>query len=231
MSQKQTASSPTLSGPLPLSVWCVAAAFGTYFCMYAFRKPFTAATYEGAALAGISYKVVLVTTQVLGYTLSKFLGIRIIAEMDPRRRAGMILLLVAAAEGALFLFGLTPRPFNFIWLFVNGLPLGMVFGLVLGFLEGRRQTEALTAGLCASFIMADGVVKSAGAHVLAAGVSEYWMPFVTGALFAPALGLCVWMLGRIPAPSRPDVAARSERTPMSREERGFFLRRTGVGSS
>jgi hypothetical protein len=29
----------------PLSVWCVTAAFGAYFCMYAFRTPFTAATY------------------------------------------------------------------------------------------------------------------------------------------------------------------------------------------
>jgi hypothetical protein len=26
------------------SAWCLVAAFGTYFCMYAFRKPFTAAT-------------------------------------------------------------------------------------------------------------------------------------------------------------------------------------------
>jgi Family of unknown function (DUF5690) len=36
----------------------------------------------------------------------------------------------------------------------------MVFGLILGFLEGRRHTEALTAGLCASFILADGTSKS-----------------------------------------------------------------------
>ena len=36
-----------------------------------------------------------------------------------------------------------------VWLFVNGLPLGMVFGLVIGFLEGRKVTEALSAGpLC-----------------------------------------------------------------------------------
>ena len=64
---------------------------------------------------------------------------------------------------------MTPAPFNLVWLFCNGVPLGLVFGLVLGFLEGRRHTEALAAGLCSSFIVADGVTKSAGASLLQAG--------------------------------------------------------------
>ena len=38
----------------------------------------------------------------------------------------------------------------------------MVFGLVLGFLEGRRMNECMAAGLCASFILADGFTKSVG---------------------------------------------------------------------
>ena len=36
----------------------------------------------------------------------------------------------------------------------------LVFGLVLGFLEGRRMTEAFVAGLCASFILADGITTT-----------------------------------------------------------------------
>ena len=86
------------------------------------------------------------------------------------RRAFGILLLIVWAELALLLFGLTPRPWNAVWLFANGLSLGMVFGLVLGFLEGRRVTEALTAGLCCSFILADGVMKSLGTWLLVGGV-------------------------------------------------------------
>ena len=82
---------------------------------------------------------------------------------------------------------------------------------MLSFLEGRQHTEALTAGLCTSFIVADGVVKSAGAELLKAGVSEYWMPVCAGLLFVLPLLLFAWMLSRIPAPSRSDVAARSER--------------------
>lgn len=132
---------------LGLSLWTVVAAFGSYFCMYGFRKPFTAAGYEEFHLLGLSYKSVLVTSQVLGYTLSKFIGIRVISEMPPARRGRTILLLVGIAQTALLLFALVPAPWNFILLFVNGLPLGMVFGLVLEFLEGRRATEVLAAGL------------------------------------------------------------------------------------
>lgn len=145
------------------SAWATAAAFGTYFCMYAFRKPFTAAEFEGSEVAGIDFKTVLVTAQVIGYTLSKFVGIRIVSEMPPRLRPLAIVLLILAAEVALVLAGATPRPWNAVWLFCNGLPLGMVFGLVLGCLEGRRVSEVLTAGLCASFIVADGAMKSVGA--------------------------------------------------------------------
>lgn len=217
------------AGRLTLSAWCLVAAFGTYFCMYAFRKPFTAASYAEEMVWGIGYKTVLVTAQVLGYMLSKFLGIKVIAEIAPQRRIGLLLVLIGVAEVALLLFAMTPAPWNAIWMFVNGLPLGLVFGLVLGFLEGRRQTEALTAGLCASFIVADGVVKSVGASLLRLGVSEAWMPFLVGFLFVPPLLLFVGMLTRIPAPSRVDVAERGERVPMAWAERGEFFHRYRTG--
>lgn len=220
---------PVSPDGLALSAWCVAAAFGTYFCMYAFRKPFTAGAYQDVSLAGIGFKTILVTAQVLGYTLSKFLGIKVIAEAKPHRRVALLLALLTIAEAALLLFGLTPAPYNGIWLFINGIPLGMVFGLVLGFLEGRRQTEALTAGLCASFIVADGVTKSAGAFLLQAGVSEYWMPFFTGLLFVPPLLFFVWMLSRIPRPSIQDLVARSERMPLDSLQRWRLFRRYATG--
>lgn len=214
-----------------LSLWSVVAAFGAYFCMYGFRKPYTAAVFADVAVWGIGYKTVLVTAQMLGYMLSKFIGIKVIAEMPPQRRAAGILVLVAIAEASLLLFGLIPPPYSLVCLFINGLPLGMVFGLVLGFLEGRRMTEALAAGLCASFILADGVAKSVGAMLLARGVSEPWMPFSAGLLFAGPLMLFVWMLSRIPPPDRDDVAHRSQRSPMTRTERWELFARHGGGLS
>lgn len=214
-----------------LAAWCVIAAFGTYFCMYAFRKPFTAAGFADYEWGGIGYKTLLVTTQVLGYTLSKFIGIKVIAEMNPARRAAAILLLIGIAETALLAFALVRPPFHLISLFLNGLSLGMVFGLVLGFLEGRQLTEALSAGLCASFIVADGVVKSVGAYLLVLGVSEFWMPFAAGAVFVPPLLIFVWMLARIPPPAPDDVSHRGQREPMDRTDRRRFFRRYAVGLS
>ncbi|MBS0210965.1 MAG: hypothetical protein JSS27_18635 [Planctomycetes bacterium] len=205
------------------------AAFGTYFCMYGFRKPFTAAGFEELSLWGIGYKTVLVSAQVFGYMLSKFLGIKVIAEIAPNRRAFGILVLVALSQAALLGFGLTPAPYNAIFLFLNGLPLGMVFGMVLGALEGRALTELLAAGLCASFIVADGFTKSVGGWLLAAGVSESWMPFTAGLVFLLPLVVFVAMLGCLPPPSERDVAARSERQPMTAADRREFFLRYAVG--
>ncbi|MGL4550058.1 MAG: DUF5690 family protein [Gemmataceae bacterium] len=214
---------------LAVSAWCVVAAFGAYFCMYAFRKPFTAASYAGHPVAGVEFKAVLVIAQVFGYMLSKFIGIKVVSELPPARRVGLILGLIGAAQLALVLFGLTPAPYNAVWLFFNGLPLGMVFGVVTGFLEGRRHTEALTAGLCASFIVADGVVRSAGAMLLTAGVSESWMPAAAGLLFTPPLLLFAWMLARVPPPTEADVEERSERTTLDASQRGAFYARYATG--
>lgn len=211
------------------AVWATIAAFGCYFCMYAFRKPFTVGDYRDTVLAGIGFKTVLVTSQVVGYMVSKFIGIKVIAELAPHRRAMAILYMVLVAELALVLFGVIPRPWNALCLFANGLPLGMVFGLVLGMLEGRTLTEALTAGLCASFILADGVMKSLGAWLLLQGVPEDWMPAAAGAIFLLPLGLCVGMLARIPPPDQRDIAARAVRSTMDRDTRWSFARRHFIG--
>ena len=225
------------AGPFGFSAWCIAAAFITYFCMYAFRKPFTAGTFEGTALPGnflsdIGYKTILVTAQIVGYTLSKFLGIKFVSEMPATRRVIGILTLIGIAELALLLFAVTPPPWNFVWLFFNGLPLGMVFGLVLSFLEGRQLTEALAAGLCASFIWASGVVKTVGRVLIVDyQVSEFRMPFYTGLLFIVPLLIGVWMLSQIPHPSEEDIALRSKRPPMTRDERRAFLKRHALGLS
>lgn len=220
-----TSADESESNPLIGMLWAMVAAFGAYFCMYGFRKPFTAASYADAEVWGIGFKTILVTSQVFGYMVSKFIGIKVIAEMPPHRRAVTMIWLILTAEAALVLFGIVPRPWNAACLFLNGLPLGMVFGLVQGFLEGRRATELLVAGLCASFILADGMTKSVGSWLLSQGVTEDWMPSAAGAVFLIPFGLCVAMLARVTPPTRQDVAARSARDAMNlADRRGFFLR-------
>ncbi|MFO1064534.1 MAG: DUF5690 family protein [Pirellulales bacterium] len=211
------------------AAWSIGAAFGTYFCMYGLRKPFTAASFSdnvdlNADGWTVTFKVILVTAQTMGYMLSKFIGIKVISEMPPHRRAAVILALCTAAEVSLLLFAVLPRPWSAVCLFLNGLPLGMVFGLVLGFLEGRRLTELLTAGLCFSFIFADGVVKAVGKWLLDHSVSETWMPAAAGGLFLLPLAVGAWMLSLIPPPSTADQNARAVRDTMtSRERRQLYL--------
>ncbi|MEO8268403.1 MAG: DUF5690 family protein [Aureliella sp.] len=210
-------------------IWAIVAAFGTYFCMYAFRKPFTVSQYTDVTAWGWQYKTIAVVAQVMGYALSKFIGIKVLSELPPQRRAISLIGLIVCAEIALVLFGAIPAPYNILCLFLNGLPLGMVFGLVLGFLEGRQRTEALSAGLCTSFILADGVTKSVGKALLEAGVHPFWMPAAAGAIFLLPLLLFVWMLNRIPQPSAADVTARSQRSPLSSSERRAFFQRYAWG--
>src|SRR6201996_2255824 len=114
-----------------------AAGFCAYFAMYAFRKPFTAATFEGVPgwHFPLDYKIALVLAQVAGYALSKFIGVKVVSEIDPRRRAAAILGLIGISWLALVGFALLPAPWNVVAMFVNGLPLGMIWGLVYGFME------------------------------------------------------------------------------------------------
>ncbi|MGE8222138.1 MAG: DUF5690 family protein [Stenotrophomonas sp.] len=210
---------------LALTVFAGSAALSTYACMYAFRKPFAAASFDDQHLFGADYKVWLVVAQVLGYMCSKFIGVRVIGELRAERRASLLLGLIGISWLALLGFALVPAPWNIPFLFLNGLPLGMVWGLVFSYLEGRRTTEAMGAILASSFIMASGVVKSVGKWLLLQGVSEFWMPFLCGLLFLPLLLVSVRMLERIPAPDAADLRERSPRLPMDRAQRRAFVRR------
>src|SRR5580698_347876 len=71
--------------------------FIVYTCMYGFRKPFTSASFNGQTLFGVSYKVVLVISQVIGYMLGKFYGIRFIGSLQPSKRAKTIIRLIFTA--------------------------------------------------------------------------------------------------------------------------------------
>lgn len=211
--------------------WCILAAFGTYFCMYAFRKPFTAGTYTGLSLWNIHYKTILIISQVLGYMLSKFIGIKIISELKSSQRKKLIIGLILFAELSLLLFGLLHQPYNFIFLFLNGLPLGMVWGIVFSYLEGRRFTEVLAMGLSISLIVSSGILKTAYFEIddLFPTVTEFWMPALVGLLFLPLFFLFVWMLSIIPKPTETDTLLRTERVPMTKDDKIIVLKEFGFG--
>ena len=186
--------------------------------------------FDGVRFMGIDYKIWLVTFQVMGYAASKFFGIKIISELKASSRSAGILLMVVVAGLSWLFFAITPRPFNLIFLFTNGFPLGLVWGMVFGFLEGRRDTDALGAGMAISFIFSAGLCKSAGAWVMRDWhVSETWMPFTTALLFTGPLLLFLWLLDQAPPPTVLDEQLRTRRQPMNKKERVEFLKTFAVG--
>ena len=199
-------------------------AFCVYTCMYAFRKPFTAANFSSLSFAGIDYKVWLVITQTIGYTLSKFYGIRFIGELKKEQRTAAILGFIGVAWLALLFFAIIPSPYNILFLLLNGFPLGVIYGLVFSYLEGRRSTELLGAVLASSFIFASGFTQSVGKTILLRWhISEWWMPFVTGAVFVLPTLLFTGLLSLTPKPTKEDMAMRTNRVPMNKEQRRRFI--------
>lgn len=205
------------------------AAFGTYFCMYAFRKPFTVATFSDLAFWGIDYKILLIIAQILGYTLSKFLGIKIISEMKLKGRVFYLIGFILFAELALLGFAIIPAPYNIICLFLNGLPLGMIWGIVFSYIEGRKVTELLGVILSSSFIVSSGVVKTIGKWTMDSwNISETWMPFVTGLLFVAPLVLFAVVLEKLPKPTEEDNQLRAIRNPLTKLERKEVFKQYAV---
>ena len=236
------------NAPAPLfAAYAITAAFSTYFCMYAFRKPFAAAKFEGEFFlnSAVALKTAIVISQIIGYALSKYIGIKVCSEVSPTRRAITLVALIAWAQLALVAYGLVPNNLKVAAIFFNGLPLGMVWGLVVWYLEGRGTSELLLAGLSCSYIVSSGIVKDIGRAMMEGGVadwwrqvpligqvigallgkvSESWMPAVTGLHFLPLFLLAVWMLNQLPRASASDVAARSERKTMTGADRLAFVR-------
>jgi len=213
-----------LSKEKGIALYAALVAFGTYVFVFGFRKSFTVCTFEGMSFGPIAYKTALVICQMLGYLMAKFYGIRFISGLQKANRYKIIFLLTGIAWLAWLLFALVPAPYNVLFLFLNGFPLGMLWGVVFSYVEGRRSTDFIGAALAVSFIFSAGWVKSVGGWLMQSfHVSEFWVPFCTGLVFAIPLVICVLGLERVPAPSPADEALRTPRVPMTGADRKNLL--------
>jgi MFS family permease len=221
-----TVSKP-LAGKFSASpVYAAMITFLTYAMVYGFRKPFTVATYEDVSpVFGVGYKSCLVISQVLGYMMSKFYGVKFIAELKRFGRGKMILALVGISWLALLFFAIIPAPYNIPVLLLNGFPLGLIWGIVFSFVEGRKATDFIGAALAVSFIFSSGFVKTVtGFLQLQFAIPEFWLPFFAGLAFLIPLLLFIWLLEKIPPPSASDQLLRTERKPMLKEDRKTYLK-------
>ncbi len=214
-----------------VALYAALVTFLAYATVYAFRKPFTVGGFEQQPMVlGIHYKDALVISQVLGYMMSKFYGIRFISELKKHGRGRVILLLVAVSWMALLLFAWVPAPWNVIFLFINGFPLGMIWGVIFSYVEGRKATDFIGAALAVSFIFSSGFVKSVAKWLLIDfHITDQWLPFATGLVFLIPLLLFVFLLERIPPPSESDIQLRVSRQPMDRQKRKQFFSKFSTG--
>jgi Family of unknown function (DUF5690) len=206
------------------------AAFSTYLCFYPFRRAYIAATFSELFYFGVNFKILIITAQVLGFAVSKGIGVKVVSEMLPKNRAKNLLIFTALSWACMLLFGLCPAPYNLFFVFLGSLPLGLFYGVILGFLEGRRVTDLLVASLTASFIVGSGFAKSVGKWLLDDWhISEFMMPFVADSIMYIPLAISVYFLAKIPAPNAQDIVERVERKPMTKTDRKEFISEFRLG--
>ena len=212
------------------ALYAACVSFLAYASVYAYRKPFTIATFEGIAFWGISYQSLLIISQGLGYMMSKFYGIKFISELKEKGRWKSSLILIGSAWACLLLFAIVPPPYGMICMFINGFMLGFMWGIVFSYVEGRRATDFIGTVMAVSFIFAGGFTRSVGKWLMLEwNVSEAWMPFLTGLVFLIPLLIFLFLLERMPKPDKEDVEERTKREAMTPADRKKFLRLFGGG--
>ena len=201
-------------------LWAGGAALLSYSLVYALRKPYTAASFENVDVFDMDYKVVVTIAQIIGYVISKFMGIKLISELRREERLKFILTSVVMAELSLVFFGLLSAPYNIAAMFLNGLSLGCMWGVIFSFIEGRRMTDILASLLGVSMVISSGMAKSVGLYVMNnLHVNEFWMPALIGAVALPLLALLGYALNRLPEPTEEDIAMKSERATLNGKQR------------
>ena len=101
----------------------------------------------------------------------------------------------------------------------------MLWGVVFSYVEGRKSTDFIGAALAVSFIFASGWVKSVGAWLMVQySITEFWVPFFTGLVFAIPLMVFVYGLEKVPPPSEEDEQLRTKRISMKAIDRKNLLK-------
>ncbi len=222
---KQTTNQKHLSDTL-LILWAGGAALLSYSLVYTLRKPYTAASFEGLTFMGSDYKVAVTTIQILGYVIAKFFGIKIISELKKENRFRFFVGSAILAELALVGFGLLEAPYNVAAMFVNGLSLGCMWGVIFSFIEGRKVTDILASLLGVSMVFSSGVAKSFGLFAMnEMQIDQFWMPAVIGGFALPLLVFMGYMLKRLPQPTAEDIALRNERVVLDGKGRVALFRK------
>ena len=107
-------------------LWAGGTALLSYSLVYALRKPFTAATFDGMDFFGMDYKVATTIMQIFGYLISKFFAIKIVSELKRENRLKFMIFCIG-------LFRTAPHSFQCICIVLQRTGAGVYVGSYLQF--------------------------------------------------------------------------------------------------
>lgn len=207
-----------------LTAWACSLGFLSYLFFYPFRRAYAATVFENIFYFNLPLKTLIIIAQVLGFAVSKWLGVKIISEILPQNKFKSLVYFALFSAICMLLFGLVPAPYSLFFIFLGSLPLGMFYGIILTYLEGRQISEFLVATLTASFIIGSGFAKTLGKWLI-----DYWLvpekyvPFAADCVMFLPLVLVLWLLNYTPAPTPLDIERRTKRPNMNKTQRAAFL--------
>lgn len=191
--------------------------------MYAIRKSFSGFIYD-YYLLGINIKSWMIISQLLGYTISKFIGIKLVGGLNRDRRQIQLLILLGTALLPLFAMTFLPIWTWPILMFFNGIPLGIVWGIVFSYVEGRNLTELIGSILACTFVFSSGFVKYITIYIYQkfhfSELKSICIVSLTAFILA---GLFSYLLRYIPNPDAEEIIRNSERKPLNKEERKALI--------
>eukprot|EP00937_MAST-01D_sp_MAST-1D-sp2_P007660 g7660.t1 len=215
---------------LVLPALCI---FVSYFFTYIVKYTIFSVEYpDSSAVGGVPLKELFSYALTVGYGVGKLPAYLYAPSIKRRRRLRVLTLLNGCY--AVLAVGLLPFGAPLAALQVLGLTLGCVsasaiFGVLLAYMEGRQSGELLMATMNAVVVGGAGACRAIARVVLDAGVSGRWMPAACTACYAPLALAALYVLDAMPEPSAADVASRSERAPMTAEDKNRFLCRHAAG--
>lgn len=148
------------------------------------------------------------------------MGIRLISSLSRTGRWRPAAWLMGVGWLSLLLFAVMPYMLGPFFFLVNGFCMGFMWGVVYSYAEGRKATDMIGSTLAVSFIFAGGFTRSVARYLmLNFDVNAFWVPFLTGLVFALPLVLLFYLLERAPGPDQEDIAERVERISMTKAHR------------
>eukprot|EP00002_Diphylleia_rotans_P019075 TRINITY_DN3695_c0_g1_i3.p1 TRINITY_DN3695_c0_g1~~TRINITY_DN3695_c0_g1_i3.p1 ORF type:complete len:470 (-),score=76.42 TRINITY_DN3695_c0_g1_i3:50-1459(-) len=204
--------------------------FLAYTCVYGIRMPIFAAQFLDYKVRGFDLKVAFTMAQTAGIAVGKLGSTILISSLERENRLSTLYFLGSGATIGLLPVYLQWIPeIQVLGLFLCGICLAPIWGIIVLYLEGRGQSEILFAAAGLSPIFAGGLARSLGAYLIQSGIPEHTLPFTCGLVSLAFFCIITFYLNKLPPPTNQDIALRNVRKPMDATSRMQTLSNLGFG--